>query len=92
MLVGWTVQLTMGVAFWILPRPERGVSRAAVAAAWLAFILLNAGVLLAAPASVTSTGGGAHLAGRVIEGAAAIAFAVHAWRRIRGAGLGRSAR
>ena len=49
-LVGWTVQLTMGVAFWILPRFEGGASRGAVAYAWLAFVLVNAGVLLTAAA------------------------------------------
>lgn len=42
MLIGWTVQLTMGVAFWILPRFEGGVSRGAVGYAWFAFVLLNA--------------------------------------------------
>ena len=45
LLIGWTVQLTMGVAFWILPRFEGGTSRGAVGYAWLAFVLLNAGVI-----------------------------------------------
>src|ERR1051325_5740556 len=63
LLVGWTMQLTMGVAFWILPRFEGGASRGAVGYAWLAFVLLNAGVLLVVGGSV---GGGetARLAGR----------------------------
>ena len=30
LLLGWTMQLTMGVAFWILPRFEGGTSRGAV--------------------------------------------------------------
>jgi hypothetical protein len=92
LLIGWTVQLTMGVAFWILPRLEGGVSRGAVAPASLAFVLLNAGVLLVALASVQTlasaeTMSSGRLVGRAAEVAAALAFAVHAWRRIRAASV-----
>jgi len=89
LLIGWTVQLTMGVAFWILPRFEGGASRGAVGPAWLAFVLLNAGVLLVAVSSLSAASGGARLLGRVAEAAAAMAFAVHAWPRIRRASLDR---
>ena len=46
LLVGWMVQLALGVAFWILPRDRfgsRGNERVASAAA----LLLNVGVLAA---------------------------------------------
>src|SRR5262249_21113559 len=50
LLIGWTVQLAFGVAFWILPRfrsvPERGRE----SLAWASFALLNAGVLYTAAA------------------------------------------
>jgi hypothetical protein len=82
-LMGWTVQLTMGVAFWILPRFEGGASRGAVGYAWLAFVLLNAGVLLVGVASVVWASDSARLGGRLAEAAAAVAFALHAWRRIK---------
>lgn len=36
LVMGWTLQLTMGVAFWILPRLAGGASRGAVGYAWLA--------------------------------------------------------
>jgi hypothetical protein len=83
LLVGAIVQLTMGVAFWILPRFEGGVSRGAVGYAWLAFVLLNAGVILAGVGALTPVRDVAHPTGRVAEAAAAIAFGLHAWRRVK---------
>lgn len=83
MLFGWIVQLTMGVAFWILPRFGHGPARGDERIAWLAFVLLNAGALavgigpaIGAPSSIA-------LAGRVAEAAAAVAFAMHAWPRVK---------
>ena len=81
LLIGWTVQVTMGVAFWILPRFEGGTSRGAVGYAWLAFALLNVGVILAGLGPVL--GDAIRLAGRAAEAGAAFAFGLHAWRRIR---------
>ncbi len=82
LLLGWTVQLAMGVAFWILPRfragPERGDERPAL----LAFLLLNLGVIAAAIGGVTGLGPLA-LGGRCAEGLAAAAFAAHAWPRVK---------
>lgn len=45
LLVGWMMQLAMGVGYWILPRlGEAGRGRVRLAA--LAFVLLNTGLLL----------------------------------------------
>jgi hypothetical protein len=82
-LFGWTVQLAMGVAFWILPRfsvgPERGDERPA----WVAFLLLNAGVLLVGLGGALDAPGWSLVVGRVAEAGAALAFSVHAWPRIK---------
>ncbi|CAN5761707.1 cbb3-type cytochrome c oxidase subunit I [soil metagenome] len=82
LLLGWTVQLAMGVAFWILPRfragPERGDERPAL----LAFLLLNAGVIAAAVGG-TGTLSALSLGGRCAEALAAVAFAAHAWPRVK---------
>jgi len=91
LLIGWTVQLTFGVAFWILPRLAGGTSRSEVRDAWLAFVLLNLGVMLAALAPIGDAGF-TRVAGRFAEAGAAVAFARHAWRRIRGARLYESPR
>src|SRR5689334_25197122 len=48
LLVGWTVQMACGVAFWILPRLDAGGSRGDERLAWLCYLALNVGVVLAA--------------------------------------------
>ena len=82
LLVGWMIQLVMGVAVWIFPRfvLHRAPRRSALTA-WIAFALLNTGVLLAC------LGGVLLAAGRMIEIGAAASFAVHLWGRVSPAGL-----
>ncbi len=89
-LVGWVIQLALGVAFWVLPRLAGGTSRGPEGPAWAAFWLLNAGVLLAIAGSLAggSRGGLVVLAGRGAELAAVGAFAIHAWPRVRAAASG----
>jgi hypothetical protein len=81
LLLGWTAQLAMGVAFWILPR-IRG-RRGNETLAWLAFILLNVGVWCVGLGTWFGAPVGVLLAGRVAEGAAVVVFGAHAWGRIR---------
>lgn len=47
-LFGWTAQLIMGMAFWILPRFPKPPLRGNEQLAWRAFLALNAGVALIA--------------------------------------------
>ena len=88
MLLGWMVQLTMGVAYWILPkhaqRPARGAAAPMVAAA----LLINAGVLSAGLGPVLGRAG-LVVAGRLAELAAVLLFASNAWPRIKEFGRGR---
>jgi len=77
-LLGWTLQLAMGTAFWILPRHLQGPEQGREVTAWLAFVLLDGGVLmvgigwmLRAPALIP-------LLGRIAEAGSAVAFGVHA--------------
>lgn len=82
LLIGWTVQLAFGVAYWILPRrpsSERGNERLAGAA----LVLLNLGVLTAGLAATFGAPGSIVVLGRAAELAAALGFAAHAWPRIR---------
>lgn len=80
LLVGWMVQLALGVAFWILPRVRGERPRAGLAAAGA--VLLNAGVVVAAVGGVREAEAWA-LAGRGAEAAAAVLFGIHAWPRVR---------
>ena len=87
LLVGWLVQFAAGMAFWILPRLDAHGSRGNERLVWASYILLNAGVILAALhdplvaiaptlTRVMSVG-----AGGCYTLAAAL-FALHAWRRV----------
>lgn len=84
-VMGWMVQLAMGVALWILPRfGARGAARGA-GWSWVAWALWNSGIVFviagAAGALVAS------LIGRVIELGAAIAFGAAVWSRVRASGI-----
>ncbi len=81
LLAGWTLQLALGVAFWILPRfrSERGNVRLA----WLAYVLLNLGIWLVV---LDPWLWRLAWAGRTAEALAVIAFGLHAWPRIKPAG------
>ncbi|MBL8056290.1 MAG: hypothetical protein JNK29_06300 [Anaerolineales bacterium] len=81
LLLGWTAQFALGVAYWILPRFHSERRREAWAA--LAGGLLNAGLLLVCAASLLGWGGAWLTAGRLLEAGAALAFAWHAWPRVK---------
>ena len=48
LLVGWTVQLACGVAFWILPRLDASGARGNEYLVWGCYAALNSGVVLGA--------------------------------------------
>lgn len=80
--VGWMIQLAMGVAFWILPRFSKGAPRGDERLSWIAFLLINAGILLVV-LDVPLGLQGLALIGRVLEGTALFAFVLGNWRRIK---------
>jgi len=82
LLMGWTVQLAFGVAFWILPR-RSGLGRGNERLAWGSLLLLNLGVLIVGLGGVLSASAGVLIAGRSAELLAGLAFAAHAWPRAR---------
>lgn len=83
LLAGWTIQLAMGVAFWILPRFRQGPERGDERPAWAAWALLNLGVLGAAAGAALLDSALAVTLGRGAEALAAAAFARHAWPRVK---------
>lgn len=82
LLLGWMVQLAMGVAFWILPRFGQGSSRGNERVFAMAIVLLNLGIWLVILSGWLNA---AWLAvpGRVLEAAGALAFGLHAWPRVK---------
>ncbi len=83
LLLGWSVQLAMEVAFWILPRFRSGAERGNERPAWLAYILLNLAVVSSAVSGTGFAWAGLQLLGRCAAAVAAAAFAVHAWPRVK---------
>lgn len=86
LLFGWTVLLVMGMAFWILPRFPKPPVRGNENLAWGAFILVNMGIVCLALGSFLSGGAWLTLAGRAVEAVGVLAFAAHAWPRVKGFG------
>lgn len=83
LLLGWMVQLVIGVAFWMLPRlstaPARGNKRIVQAS----FLCLNCGILCVCFQSFSGEMLSVGILGRILEFIAILLFAVHAWPRIR---------
>jgi cbb3-type cytochrome oxidase subunit 1 len=82
-LLGWTLQLAMGIAFWILPRFSREPRYGNQTFGWLAFLLLNVGVLCAGLGPWLGADPFVTLLGRLAEAGAVIFFLGHAWPRVR---------
>jgi len=84
-LMGWMVQLTMGVAFWILPRFSRGAPRGTIWLLGLSFILLNAGIILSVGKSL-QVPTWLPAVGRLSELLGILAFVAGSWRRVKPTG------
>ena len=83
LLMGWTVQLALGVAFWILPRFRTGPERGRERFAWLSYGLFNIGVLAAAVGQAIGLPPAVPLFGHTAQALAAVAFSLHAWPRVK---------
>ena len=81
-LLGWTMQLAMGVAFWVLPRfskkPRYGNERIG----WLAYALLNGGLSIFVIGALTN-GAWLSFLGRALELTSVICFATMIWPRVK---------
>lgn len=84
LLVGWVAQLTLGVAFWIMPRFWKAPRRGNSTGAYLALVMLNAGILLCSLEPVLRLTPWALVAGRAMEVGAALAFAHAIFPRVVG--------
>lgn len=85
LILGWMVQLAMGVAYWILPR--FGSQRRKVPFASIAFVTLNLGILAVGLGTWREEWAILAFLGRVAEGGAALAFVFHAWPRVKAPGV-----
>lgn len=59
LMVGWVTQLILGVVYWMFPKYSKEHPRGSERLGWLAFVLLNAGLILRAlgePLAVNTPG------------------------------------
>ncbi len=82
LMMGWVMQLALGVAYWILPRYTQGLPRGNKAAAWISLFLINLGILFVA-GSVFFRAPWPMLAGRSLEVISLLLFLSVTWRRVR---------
>jgi hypothetical protein len=86
-LIGWTLQLAMGIAFWILPRFSREPRYGNQTLGWLALGFLNIGILCAGLGQWLNAPSAVFLFGRIAELAACLFFVLHAWPRVKPIGV-----
>jgi hypothetical protein len=86
LLIGWLIQLAMGVAFWIFPRFGMGLphSRGNEKLIWISFVLVNVGILTVALQHWFPLG---LLIGRLCEVGGVISYAFGLWRRVKPHGV-----
>ncbi len=82
LLVGWVLQLALGIAFWMLPRFWHGPPRGGELGVRLAYPLLNLGLWLVVLGTVLGAPAITITLGRVLELGALVAYATHVWPRI----------
>jgi uncharacterized membrane protein len=83
LIFGWIIQLTMGTAYWILPRFLESGSRGNSFAAYLMVGCLNSGIILVIVGSfLHNIGFSLRLLGRIFEALSIILFIGLHWRRI----------
>lgn len=82
LLLGWLVQLAMGVVFWISPRFTGTKPRGNLGLINLVFWVFNIGVLFVSFAPYLYTSG-LKLIGKIMELISVVGFGVGTWNRIK---------
>lgn len=82
LLVGWFVQLAIGVAFWILPRLSGATPRGNERLVWLSFWLINLGIGMVTFAAIIPLSW-TLLLGRLAELGGVVAFVAGSWKRVK---------
>jgi hypothetical protein len=86
LMIGWIVQLIMGVAYWILPRFSKEPTRGNELLPWLAYLLINVGIWMDIFSPLFHEFNWLPVLGKLIQTAAGVLFLLHAWPRVKSAG------
>jgi heme/copper-type cytochrome/quinol oxidase subunit 1 len=81
-LMGWFVQLVVGVAYWILSRLSGEHPRGNPSLAWSSFWLINLGITLVILGSLAGYSPSV-LVGRLLEFVGVLAFVTCSWKRVK---------
>lgn len=82
LIFGWIIQLTLGVAYWILPRFIGKAPRGNDIHAALMLILLNAGIFMISTSHILLIPDVYALIGRILQAAAVVIFVFLHWGRV----------
>jgi hypothetical protein len=88
-MVGWVLQLIMGIVYWMFPKYSREKPRGHDELAWAAYALLNGGLLLrvigepALAAAPEGPWGVLLAASAVLQWLAGLLFVVNTWPRVK---------
>ena len=89
LMVGWVMQLIVGVAFWMFPKFTAEQPRGNETLGWVTYILLNAGLILRVisepPNAVWPQPlfGWPLAASAVLQWLAGMLFVINTWRRVK---------
>jgi heme/copper-type cytochrome/quinol oxidase subunit 1 len=81
-LMGWFVQLVVGVAYWILSRLSGEHPRGNPSLAWSSFWLINLGITLAILGSLAGYSPSV-LVGRLLEFVGVLAIVTCSWKQVK---------
>jgi heme/copper-type cytochrome/quinol oxidase subunit 1 len=87
LIVGWLVQLALGVAFWVLPRFTHEPRYGNVRLGWVGFALLNIGILIVVISLLIGTFVNFQPLGRLLEMIAALTLGSVLWPRVKAFGV-----
>ena len=87
LIVGWLMQLALGVAFWILPRFTQEPRYGNVRRGWFGFMLLNSGILLVILGIWIPDLSNLQPIGRLVELIAVVILISVLWPRVKSFGV-----
>lgn len=86
LMIGWIIQLVLGVAYWILPRFSHGPIRGNEVLPWLSYVLINAGIWMDILSPLFHEMTWLPALGKITQTASGALFLAHAWPRIKPVG------
>lgn len=90
LMVGWVTQFILGVALWMLPKYSLAKPRGIEAFSWVAYVLLNTGLLIRAVAEPMNAlrpetpWGWLLVVSAVFQLLGGLFFVTNAWQRVKG--------